>query len=90
MQGCGGPLLNTFRTMFFRYVIQDAIAVILILITLALVIWLGVKLWRKRHPKPVYNTRELREQEDDIESAVIPGTPFKSYISSSQKTYYAL
>ena len=83
-------MLHKFRKLFFRYIIQDAFAIILIALALVFIIWIGARLWRKYHPKAHAYLADPREQEDDIESDIVPGTPIKSYISSTEQTSYAL
>ncbi|CAG7833941.1 unnamed protein product [Allacma fusca] len=87
-KGCGKHMAREYRNLLIRFLVEDALILLLIIFTIVVLIILFVIWYRKTHPKEVIIT-DPREQENDAESAIVPGTPLKSYISSSEKLYYA-
>jgi uncharacterized membrane protein len=87
-EGCGKYMATEYKDLLIRCLVEDIIILFFIIAAIILLIILFIIWYRKTHRPPIF-TVDPREQENDAESDIIPGTPLKSYISSSQKVYYA-
>jgi hypothetical protein len=71
------------------FIIHGLVVAVLLILFLILLLFLGCILFKKMMHPNWDREDNPREQEDDLESDIIPGTPAKSMMSDDENTFYA-